>query len=95
MENKRTIQQLLALRGSAVDGEVSYFFKEPPEHPIIPDKTSYKDSHNRGLQGTHFTFSSRAHTLLCEVVAPCYKITLQRCHNSTQQSLSLWTVLLY
>ncbi|KAF6021040.1 CCDC77 [Bugula neritina] len=52
LENKRTVQQLLALRGSSVEGEVSYFFKEPPQHPIIPDKTSYKDSQNPRFQAS-------------------------------------------
>lgn len=38
-----------------MEGEVSYFFKEPPQHPIIPDKTSYKDSQNPRFQGEQMT----------------------------------------
>ena len=53
LENKRTVQQLLALRGGALDGEVSYFFREPPEQPMISDKTGYKDAHNQKLRAQH------------------------------------------
>ncbi|XP_067936463.1 coiled-coil domain-containing protein 77-like [Watersipora subatra] len=78
MENKRTIQQLLALKGCSGDSEVSYFFKQPPEQPIIVDKTSHRKSRGSRLAG-----------LSCERVASNRSIKWKELQKPDQVTLQL------
>ncbi|XP_050413769.1 coiled-coil domain-containing protein 77 isoform X1 [Patella vulgata] len=48
LEDKKKIQQLLALGGGgAGDSEITYFIKEPPAKAIIPQKIPRKNNHIR------------------------------------------------